>query len=80
MLCVLCAFWYVCGCNAASTAPAANRDVLGPPTTVGNGTARTFVVMAGDRPLSVGIQLSDAALQNLPVTDTQWQLALPTGV
>lgn len=81
MLVMLCASAVVIAeCSKESTAPDRNRDVLGPVTNVGNGTARTFVILQDDKPVSLGIELSDGALQNLPATPTEWQLSLPQGV
>ena len=64
-----------------STAPQSLVEVDGPPVSVGNGTARAVVFQRGGTVQSVGIQLTDDALTNLPTTmpATEWQLALPAG-
>jgi hypothetical protein len=53
----------------------------GPVVSVGGGSAHAVVVKQGDAVKSIGIQLTDDALTNLPTTmpATEWQLALPAG-
>ena len=77
---VLCAAGVIAGCSSDATGVVNNRTVAGPTVNVGNGTANTFVVLNGDVPVSMGIQLSDGALQALPDAPREWQLALPAGV
>ena len=68
-------------CSDSSTGPEPLVEVDGPPVSVGNGTARAVVMKRGDDVQSIGIQLTDDALANLPATMpmTEWQLALPPG-
>ena len=70
----------IAGCNNNETGPLTTHEVTGTAANVGNGTARTYAVMQGDKAVSLGIELSDAALQNLPATDASWDLPLPAGV
>ena len=73
-------------CSDDSTAPAAPRLVYGAAQTLGAGTARTFVAVDGSgKPVSVGVALSEAAMNNLPTTPNapspsaaMLQLQLPT--
>jgi uncharacterized protein len=73
-------FW---GCSGDDdiTDPPKVVELDGPAVAVGNGTARAVVMKQGDDVESVGIQLTDDALANLPATMpmTEWQLALPSG-
>jgi len=69
----------VAGCDSDAIAPETAQELDGPAVAVGSGTARAFVVMDGGTARSVGIALTDDALQGLPSTMTEWQLALPAG-
>lgn len=66
-------------CGEDTTTPAVPQEILGAPTAVGNGTARTFALVDGGKPVSLGIELTDAALDGLPSTPTEWILPLPVG-
>ncbi|MGH7459440.1 MAG: DUF5602 domain-containing protein [Longimicrobiales bacterium] len=47
--------------------PEAKNDVMyGDAVTVGKGTARSYIVMDGDKPAEIGVALSEQALQGLP--------------
>lgn len=72
-------------CNDDSTAPNNARIAYGAAQVLGNGTARTYVSLnAAGQPVSIGVALSEAALNNLPMTPNapspsavMLQLALP---
>lgn len=68
-------------CSDGITDPGRLVELDGPAVSVGNGTARAVVFKRGNDVQSVGIQLTDDALSNLPTTMpmTEWQLALPAG-
>ncbi len=54
-------------CSSEATSPAAPRVVYGSSQALGDGVARTYVVLdAAGKPSSVGVALSEAALTNLP--------------
>jgi len=69
------------GCNDDTTGPEPVVELDGPAVAVGNGSARAVVMEQGNTVQSIGIQLTDDALTNLPTTmpATEWQLTLPTG-
>jgi len=69
-------------CTDSSAGPQAPAELLGPTVAVGNGTARSVVLKQGDAVSSIGVRLTDGALDGLPTTMpmTEWQLALPDGV
>ena len=55
--------------------PSKTRTFYGPPVEIGDGVARTFVTEdAEGMPVSVGINLSREALDNLPANPTQYVL------
>jgi uncharacterized protein len=55
--------------DAEPAAPAKPRTVYGPAQNLGSGTARVFVTLGNaNRPVSVGVALSESALTNLPMT------------
>jgi len=64
-----------------STAPQALTELDGPSVSIGNGSAHAVVMKRGSTVQSIGIQLTDDALTNLPSTmpGTEWALALPAG-
>ena len=68
-------------CSDSVTDPNRLVEVDGPAVSVGNGTARAVVFKRGSDVTSIGIQLTDGALTNLPSTmpATEWTLALPAG-
>lgn len=66
-----------CGSDTGPTPP---HELDGTPVPVGNGTATAYVITNGGAPTSIGVALTNAALQGLPTTDTEWSLPLPTGV
>jgi len=68
-------------CSDSVTSPDQLVEVDGPTVSVGNGTARAVVMKRGNDVQSIGIQLTDDALTNLPTTmpATEWQLDLPAG-
>lgn len=76
----------VSGCSDESTSPASPRVVYGVSQNIGGGTARTFVALdAAGKPSSVGVALTEAAMNNLPSTPNapspsalMLNLALPT--
>lgn len=58
-----------CLCALGALLPAAAcapQTVYGPEVSVGNGTVRTYVSTASERPSAVGLVLSEAALDGLP--------------
>jgi hypothetical protein len=72
--------------DAASAARADTGRFYGESVVVGDGTARAYVTLDGGAPVEIGVALSEASLQNLPVdgaihTDhlnmTEWVLPLP---
>ena len=67
-------------CSDSVTGPQLT-ELDGPSVSVGNGSAHAVVVKRGSTVQSIGIQLTDDALTNLPTTmpATEWQLALPSG-
>ena len=73
-------FW-ACSDSDSITDPVPTVVLDGPVVSVGGGSAHAVVVKVGDAVTSVGIQLTDDALTNLPTTmpATEWQLALPAG-
>ncbi len=64
------------GCSDG-TSP--DKTYFGPSVTMGNGTARSYVVLTAKRvPVSVGVSLSETALSGLPSAGTAYALALPS--
>lgn len=55
-------------CSDSVTDPNRLVEVDGPAVSVGNGTARAVVFRRGSDVTSIGIQLTDGALTNLPTT------------
>ena len=80
LVAVTLALGYV-ACSDSVTDPNRLVEVDGPPVSVGNGTARAVVFKRGSDVTSIGIQLTDGALTNLPTTmpGTEWTIALPAG-
>jgi hypothetical protein len=71
------------GCSGGDSGllPGGATTTFGPEQAVGNGLARSFVVTDNqDKPVSIGINFTAAALANLPTTDTMFSLPLPAGV
>jgi len=64
---------------SSDTEPATPREVDGAAVTVGQGTARTFVVTGPDGASSIGVALTPQALDGLPSVDSMWSLPLPAG-
>lgn len=61
-----------------STAPDLSGTTYGPTTSVGAGSARTYVVRSSaGEPLEIGVALSETALTGLPTAVTAFVLALP---
>jgi hypothetical protein len=73
-------FWG-CSDDDSITEPPKIVELDGPAVSVGNGAARAVVIKQGDGVTSIGIQLTDDALANLPATMpmTEWQLERPEG-
>jgi hypothetical protein len=66
------------GCQALGPAGQSARTTYGPDVRFGQGTARTyFVEDPKGSPLALGVEFSEAALDNLPARDTTAQLELP---
>ncbi|MDQ3243316.1 MAG: DUF5602 domain-containing protein [Gemmatimonadota bacterium] len=64
------------GCSDG-TSP--DKTYFGPSITMGNGTARSYVVLTADGvPVSVGVSLSETALTGLPSVGTAYVFALPS--
>jgi hypothetical protein len=70
----------VAACSGDSTSPDAAVELDGPAVSVGNGTAQSFVMEHDNVVTSVGIKLSDGALDGLPADMSEWKLAMPNGV
>lgn len=51
---------------AKNAGPAAVRTVTGESVKLGNGTARTYLTMDGDKPVEFGVAISKAAMGSLP--------------
>lgn len=74
------------GCGDDGTAPDNARTSYGAAKSIGNGTARTYVILdAAGKPTSIGIALTEGALTNLPMipnapspSAVMLELALPT--
>jgi uncharacterized protein len=66
-----------CGSDTGPTPP---HELDGTPVAVGNGTAMAYVMTSSGAATSIGVALSNAALEGLPSTDTEWSLPLPSGV
>lgn len=57
------------------------HEVTGPKIAMGNGYAQTFVITdAHKHPVSIGIKLTEGALNNLPEVDHAFSLRLPNTV
>ena len=78
LLCVATAMT-IGACSDNTTAPD-THELDGPTASVGNGTARVFVLEHGTTPTSIGIELSESALTGLPDSMAMWQLSMPAGV
>jgi hypothetical protein len=76
---VLSALALLVACGS-DTGPKPPHELDGTAVTVGNGTAMAYVMTSSGAATSIGVALSDAALQGLPSTDTEWSLPLPSGV
>lgn len=55
------------GCTPSSAADVSTRTIDGPRVQLGNGTARTYVVVQDGEPTEVGVALSETALDGLPI-------------
>jgi hypothetical protein len=77
-LCVAATATFV-ACSDDTTAPK-TRELDGPAVSVGNGTARLYVLENGSTPTSIGIELSEEALSGLPDSMAMWDLPLPADV
>lgn len=76
-LVIISAALVVAACSGDSTAPQAAVEVDGPAVSVGNGTAQSFVLQHDNIVTTVGIKLSDGALDGLPADMSEWKLAMP---
>jgi hypothetical protein len=71
------------GCRAESArsdtpVPAsASATVFGPSQDLGNGNAKTYVTLDGERPTEVGVRLSSTALEGLPESGRMLMLDFP---
>ncbi|HET7550103.1 MAG TPA: DUF5602 domain-containing protein [Gemmatimonadaceae bacterium] len=77
-LVIMAAALAVAACSSDSTSPDAAVEVDGPPVSVGNGTAQSFIMQNGKVVTTVGIKLSDGALDGLPAEMSEWKLAMPS--
>lgn len=75
-------------CTAASAEQSADASVAatddpaisyGAPVTVGKGTARSYVIMAGDAPTEIGVAISEATMQGLPDHHTPGGIEIEPG-
>lgn len=66
-------------CSDDTTAPD-THELDGPTVSVGNGTARVYLLEHGSTATSIGIELSESALTALPDSMAMWQLPMPSGV
>lgn len=61
--------------------PATTQTLWGPSVPVGNGTGSAWVkVNRAGVPIAIGVDLSEEALENLPMDPTEWVLMLPNQV
>lgn len=72
------------GCGGSDSGLPDPVTSYGAPTAIGNGTGRTFIRKQGNTVLSVGIEMTDTALQGLPVIpfnqDHIYTFAPPPGI
>ncbi|HUE95045.1 MAG TPA: DUF5602 domain-containing protein [Longimicrobiaceae bacterium] len=74
-----------CGTDSADPTPdnaaeAAGPNVLhGPEVALGNGTARTYVVLEGSTPIEVGVTMSEEVLAGLPPDGAPGGMMMPDG-
>jgi hypothetical protein len=66
--------------NRSAANTAADGLVYGEAVTVGHGTARVYVQLAGGAPVEVGVALSEAALSGLPDNSSPGGHAMPDGM
>lgn len=66
-----------CGSDTGPTPP---HELDGIPIQVGNGTAMAYVMTSNGTATSIGVALSNSALQGLPTSDAEWTLPMPLGV
>lgn len=66
-------------CSDNATGPTASRELDGPNVSIGAGTAHTYAIADTKGVHTLGIVMSDAALEGLPDTLSQWMLPLPSG-
>jgi hypothetical protein len=64
-------------CGDDSTGTSGSSYVYGTPVAVGDGQARSYVLMDQGKPLEFGIALSEAALTNLPTAQMMYEYLLP---
>ncbi len=76
-LVIIAAALAIAACSGDSTAPKDAVEVDGPAVSVGNGTAQSFVMRHDNVVTTVGIKLSDGALDGLPADMSEWKLAMP---
>ncbi len=61
--------------------PTSTRTFWGPSVSIGNGTGRAWVkANRAGTPLAIGVDLTAAALENLPMDPMEWVLALPSQI
>jgi hypothetical protein len=72
-----------CGGGDAGESPAlaaAGADIrYGPPTAVGHGTARTYLIMDGNAPVEVGVAFGEDLLHALPADGAPGGMTMPDG-
>lgn len=70
-------------CSGDGGTPEAPTTQYGTPVTVGNGTARAYLVLQNGAPVELGVALSEAAMDNLPTAPQmggyEYVLPLPAG-
>jgi len=65
-------------CSESSASEAKNAIAYAAPTRIGDGTVRTYVVRdSRGVPTSLGVELSESALRNLPATPVSLHLPFP---
>jgi hypothetical protein len=60
-----------------SNEPSEPEFIYGAPVAVGNGQARSYIVLDDGTPIEFGIALSEAALTNLPTAQMMYEYLLP---
>lgn len=70
-------------CGAGSAGDRAEGEGLavhhGPAVSLGNGTARTYVIVDGSAPVEVGVALSEEVLEGLPLDGAPGGVTMPDG-